>query len=140
MVTKLKFLLSFLKEVENLDIFSLCNEFDKLSLKDNTGASSSSSSTSQSLVQPSSYDYRDTLLRFLRSYTHSHRCQSIINQLRAPFIELPRHYMDSSFKSYDINMGFGFRFLPGLSQFLLQELKMPGSFEKLSFLKRSIIL
>lgn len=138
MVTKMKFLLSFNKEIEYLDIFSLCNEFDKLSLKDNTG--SSSSSTSKSLVQSSSYSYRDTLLSFLRGSTHYQRCQSLINQLRAPFIELPRHYIDSSFKSYDIQMGFGFRFLPGQSQLLLQELKMPESFDKLLFFPRSIIL
>ena len=108
-------MLSLIKDIENLDIFSLCNEFNKLSLEDKTGGSSSSSSTSTSLVQPSSYGYRETLLR--RGSTHDNRCQSIINQLRAPFIELPRHYIDCSFQSYDIYMGFGFRFLPGQSQF-----------------------
>lgn len=133
-----KSLYNFLNEIENLQMFALCKDFDELSLEDNTGGSSSSSS-STSLVQPSSYGYRGTFHPFLRSWAHSLWSQSIIEQLRAPFIELPRHFMDSSsFQSYDIRMGFGFRFLPGQSQFLTQELKLPESFDRLSFLSHSL--
>ena len=128
----------FLYEIENLQMFALCKDFDDLSLEDNTGGSSSSSS-STSLVPPSSYGYRGTFHRFIRSWTHSLWSQSINEQLRAPFIELPRHFMDSSlFQSYDIRMVFGFRFLPGQSQFLIQELKLPESFDRLSFLSHSL--
>jgi hypothetical protein len=35
---------NFLLEIENLQMFSLCKDFDELSLDDNKGASSSSSS------------------------------------------------------------------------------------------------
>lgn len=62
-----KSLYNFLNEIENLQMFALC------------GSSSSSSSTS--LVQPSSYGYRGTFHPFLRSWTHSLWSQSIIEQL-----------------------------------------------------------
>ena len=73
MVGRMKLKFSYLKEIENLNIFSLCKEFEKLSLEDNTAGSSSSTSTS--LVQPSSYS--GSLLRFLLSRTLYHRCKSI---------------------------------------------------------------
>lgn len=125
-----------LSEIENLQVFALCKEFDELSLEDNTGGSSSSSSTSQ--VQPSSYGYRGTFHSFLRSWTHSLWNQPIIEQLRAPFMDLPRHFIESSFQSYNILMGLGFRFLPGQSEFLHHELMLPESFDRLSFLSNSL--
>jgi len=126
----------FLYEIENLQMFALCKDFDDLSLEEG-GSSSSSSSTS--LVPPSSYGYRGTFHRCLRSWTHSLWSQSIIKQLRAPFIELPRNLMDSSsFQSYDIRIGLGFRFHPGQSEFLMQNLKLPESFDRLSFLSNSL--
>ena len=146
----------FLNEIENLQMFSLCKDFDELSLEDGCSSSStslvlssssssstslvlpSSSSSSTSLVQPSSYGYRGSFQSFLRSWTHSLWSQLIIEQLRAPFIELPRHLMDSSFNSYDIFMGLGFRFLPGQFQFLNQELQLPESFERLYLINNSL--
>lgn len=128
----------FLYEIENLQMFALCNDFDELSLEDKTGSSSSSSS-STSQVLPSSYGYRGTIHRFLRSLTHSLLGQSISKQLRAPFIEIPRHYMDSSsLQSYDVRIAIGYRFLPGQSQFLEHELQLPESFDRLSFLCNSL--
>lgn len=125
----------FLSEIENLQMFALCKNFDALSLEDDTGGSSSSSSSTRN-VQPSSYG---TFHPLLRSWTHSLWWnQSIIEQLRAPFIDLPRHLLDSSFQSYNILMGLGFRFLPGQSEFLNQELKLPESFDRLSFLSHSL--
>lgn len=128
---------NFLKEIENLQMFALCKDFEELSLEDDTGSSSSSTSTSQ--VQPSSYGYRGTIHRFLRSWTHSLWSHSISEKLRAPFIEIPRHFMDSSpFESYDIRLGLGFRFLPGQPEFLFQNLMLPESFDRLSFLSNSL--
>lgn len=150
----------FLYEVENQQLFALTKKFDELSLEDYTGGSS----TSQ--VQPSSY--RGTFHRFLRSWTDSLWSPSINEQLRAPFIELPRnslwsqiineqqrtineqqrtpffielpsHLTDpSSSQSYDTPMGLGFRFLPDQSRFLLKEFKLPESFDRLSFLSHSL--
>lgn len=99
----------FLYEIDNLQMFALCKDFDELSLQDDRVGSSSSST---SLVQPSSYGYRGSFLPFFRSLTPSWS-RPFIEQLRAPFIEFPRHLMESSFQSYDIRMGIGFRFLPG---------------------------
>ena len=99
-------------------------------MEDNTGGSSSSSSSSF-------YGYRGTFHRILRSCTNSN-LQSIIEQLRAPFIDIPRHLTDSSFQSYNIIMGLGFRFHPGQSEFLHQELMLPESFDRLSFLSNSL--
>lgn len=129
--------LDFLSEIENLQIFSLCKDFDELSLEDKTGPSSSSSS-STSLVQPSSYGA--TIHRFLRSKTNSQWSHSISELLRAPFIEVPRNLMESSsFKSYDICMGFGLRFSPGhFDEFILHNLKLPVTWERLSFLSNSL--
>lgn len=143
----------FLSDIENLQIFSLCKDFDKLSLEDNTdnteGSSSSSSSTS--LVPHSSYGYRGNFHRFLRSWTHSllrpsislrppiSLSPSIIEKLRAPFIEFTTNLKElSSFLSYDIIMGLGFRFIPGQTQMLLKELKFPESFDRLSFISNSL--
>lgn len=103
-------------------------EYKAPSLEDKTGPSSfSSSSTSQP-----SYSYRDTYHyhRFLECRTHSLFSQSIIDQLRAPFIEISPNWMDSSLvQSYDIKMGLSFRFLPGQPDYLEEELKLPESFD-----------
>lgn len=82
---------------------------------------------------PHGQDEREAMpTAFLPSWTNYHRCKSIINQLRAPFIELPSHYINSLSKTYDIFMCFGFRFIPGHSQFWLNEWKLPDSFERLT--------
>lgn len=135
----------FLSEIENLQMFSLCKEFDNLSLEDNTVGSSSSSSsvvqpTSSSVVQPSSYyGYRSMINRFLHSCRHSLWSKHLIEQIRAPIIEVPHRILSSSlFDSYNIRMGLGFRFVPGQSQFLLKELQLPQSFDRLSFLSDSL--
>lgn len=94
---------NFLCEIENLQMFSLCKEFEELSLED-AGDSSSSKSivkpststskriekslSSMSLVQPLAY--RGDFRHYFSSLTYSFWCQSIIEKLRAPFIEIPR--------------------------------------------------
>ena len=121
----------FLNEVENLQIFSLCKDFDNLSLDDKTGESSSTS-----LVKSG---YRSTFRHFLRSCKNSLLSKSIIEKVQAPFIEFPRHFMDSlSFESYNLYINLGFRFHPGQSNFLLHELKFPNCFDRLSFLSNSL--
>ncbi len=111
--------IQFLSEIENLQMFSLCKEFDNLSLEDNTEGSSSSSS---SVVQPSSYyGYRSMINRFLHSSRHSLWSKHLAEQIRAPIIEVPHRILSSSlFDSYNIRMGLGFRFVPGQSRFLIQ--------------------
>lgn len=118
--------LNFLHEIENLQMFALCKDFDELSLEDNR-------STNQ--VSPSGY--RGNIERFCRYWTHDIFSMTFIEQLRAPFKEVPRGLMDS-FQSYNIRMSLGFRFLPGQPQFLIQELKLPECFDRLSFLSHSL--
>lgn len=97
-----------------------------------------SSSSSSSTSHPS-YSYRDTYHRFLDCRTHSFFSQSIMEQLRAPFIEIPPNLMDSSLvQSYDIKMGLSFRFLPGQPDYLEEELKLPESFDRLTLLCNSL--
>lgn len=131
-----------MKEIEKTEIglFSLCESFEKLSLKDNTAGSSSSSSTG--LVQPSSYGSIDSMVRFMHICRQSTICKSIINRLRAPFIDFPSNYINSLSKAtYDIHMCFGFRFLPGQSELLIKDLKLytlTSSFERLTFLSNAL--
>lgn len=125
---------TFLSEIENLQMFALCKDFDKLSLKDDIGPSQSSTSC----VPSSSYGYRCIIDRFLHSRTHSLWCKSIIEQLRAPFIEFPRNLLSSKSYDNDIKMGIGFRFLPGQTEFLNQEFHLPKSFDRFSFLYNSL--
>lgn len=65
---------------------------------------------------------------------------SIVEKVRAPFIEVPRNIFtdSSSSHSYDLIMGLGFRFLPGQSNFLQHELRLPSSFDRLSFISNSL--
>lgn len=81
-------------------MFALCKDFDKLSLEDNTDSSSS-----QRHVQPLPYG---AFHHFIWSWTHCLWSQSIIKQIRAPFIECPYHILDSSFQLYDIVWGLVF--------------------------------
>lgn len=65
--------------------------------------------------------------------------KSIIEKVQAPFIEFPRHFMDSlSFESYNLYINLGFRFHPGQSNFLINELKFPKCFDRLSLLSNSL--
>lgn len=134
-------LYTFLSEIDNLQMFSLCKDFDELSLEDDRGCSQSSStsclsSSSTSCVPPSSYGYRSIIDRFLRSSTHSHSLwsKSISEQLRAPFIEFPRN----SSMSYDLLMGIGFRFLPGQTNFIQHDFNLPKSFDRLTLISNSL--
>lgn len=61
-----------------------------------------------------------------------------IELLRAPFIEIPNKYQEESLQKYDITLGFGFRFIPGQDDFLMHSLKLPSSFDRLSFLSSSL--
>ena len=108
-----RFWLNFLHEIENLQMFALCKDFDELSLEDDRSKSG----------------YRGNSDRFSRYWTHDIWSVTLIEQLRAPFKEVPRGLMDS-FQSYNIRMSLGFRFLPGQLQFLTQELKLPESFDR----------
>jgi len=76
-----EFFHNFLSEMENLQVFALCKEFDKLSLEGITGGSSSSvpaSSSSTSLVQ----SYRDTMHTFFNNL-HS----NILDHISWPIVE-----------------------------------------------------
>nr|GLL21609.1 unnamed protein product [Ipomoea trifida]GMD87872.1 Protein Ycf2 [Ipomoea batatas]GME06073.1 Protein Ycf2 [Ipomoea batatas]GME19731.1 Protein Ycf2 [Ipomoea batatas] len=125
-----------LSSIDNLKLFDLCKEFGRLSLDENTDDNTGESSSSANQVQPSSYG---SITRFLRSWRHTPWNLSITEQLKAPFIEYPRAYMGSlPSDSCDLTMGFGFRFLPGQSEFLTQDLKLPESFDRLSFIKNTL--
>ena len=110
--------LNFLEEFDKLQIFALCKDFDALSLEDK-GCSFTS------LVQDWSYGYRERFLHHCRSSSLS---RSIIEQLRVPFLELPRYLLDSyRFQSESLRMWINFRFLPGQDRFLHEELQLPKS-------------
>lgn len=120
-----KIIYNIIKEIEKLSIFFLCKQFDDLSL-DDVGSSSNSSNVGSS---------GGNINSFLRSRIHSLWSTSINEQLRAPFIELPRNIINElSLQSYEISMGLGFRFLPGQTDFLGYDLTLPKSFDRLSFI------
>lgn len=135
----------FLCEIENLQMFSLCNDFDKLSLDDKIGGSSSTSTSnttsSTGIVKRSSYTNRDVYNRIVENCRLTVINRAIMEKTHAPFIDIPLSLLNSisyPAEAYDIKMGLGFRFLPGQSEFMLQELKLPESFERLSFIKDSL--
>lgn len=122
----------FLEEYNNLQMFALCNEFNTLSLED------SGLSSSTSLVQNKipSYGYCE---RFLHCCKSTPLRLSIIEHLRAPFLELPRIFLDSfRFQPEKQRIYFSFRFLPGQERFLHNDLQLPKSFDRLSFLSNSL--
>lgn len=147
---------NFLCEIDNLQMFSLCKEFDDLSLEDAGDSSSSKSNVkpstststststskiiekySMSIVKPSAY--RTDIHHYFRSLTYSYWCQSIIDKLRAPFIEIPRKLIDISLNvKHEIYLSLAFRFLPGQSDFIKNSLKLPDSIERLSKLSESL--
>lgn len=156
---------NFLCEIDNLQMFSLCKEFDELSLEDTGGSSSSpsaSTSSSNSIVKPSTskiidkssmsilsvkpsaYPYWTDFNHYFRSLTYSYWCRSIIWKLRAPFKEIPCKLIDISSKHESSNvkpsiyLSLGFRFLPGQSDFIFNILKLPESIERLSRLSDSL--
>lgn len=124
----------FLNDFDNLQIFALCKDFDNLSLDNNTEGSSSTS-----LAQPSSNENRSQYINLLHSLSHSLFSKSISVKLQVPFIEFPRHFIDSlSFKDYDISMNFCYRFQPGHNEFIFNEFKFPKCFDRLSLLSNSL--
>lgn len=124
------FLYHFLQDVESLQIFALCKDFDELSLEDNN---------SRSISNTSPYTYNAIIHSFLRSCTQSIWNRAFCERIRAPFLEFPRHFMDlPAFKSYEIRMALGFRFLPDQKEYLFHELTLPESFDRFSFLSNSL--
>lgn len=136
-------------------MFSLRNKFEELSLEGDSSSSSYSSCFSTIIEPPSSsslypsyprsesvvpsLSYRGPFQRFLGISSESHWSHSIIERLRAPFIELPSNLINSSsLLPYSMNIGLGFRFLPGQPDLLIQEFKLPESFARLSFLSDSL--
>ncbi|KAL0307399.1 UNVERIFIED_CONTAM: hypothetical protein Scaly_2983900 [Sesamum calycinum] len=100
----------FLKDVEDFQIFSLCQEFEDLSIEDKKEGSSEDSSSS---LIPRRFNRDEHRLFYgLGSSLWIH---PFIELLRAPFIEVPKEYIEKSLQKYDISLGFGFRFLPGSS-------------------------
>ena len=116
--------------------------------KDNTPSSSSrSSAPSSSSIVPSSslsYGYLSPIQRMIRLGNQPFFSESISKQVKAPFAELPLHISEFisrsnqslSKKMDDLRMSLGFRFTPGQSNFITDEL--PESFEKLTLIKKSL--
>jgi hypothetical protein len=153
--------IKFLSEIENLQMFSICNDFDNLTLEDKTGASASASASSPSQIQPSSY--RCNIINYLRNKSKNLWSKPIIDKVQAPIIENPSEALPSIIENpseaspsiienpsealpfiearkrqaCEIKMGISFRF-PGQDEFLLQELRLPSSFDKLSFISKCI--
>lgn len=127
-------LLDLLREIDNLQMFALCNDFDNLSLGDSAGGSSTGSSSSQPI-----FGYRDTILDFMRSWKPTPWCGSFIEKVKAPFIEAPSDLINNEqFKSHGIRMEIGYRFLPSHIPYIINEIKLPDSFEHLSLLFNSL--
>lgn len=123
---------------DDFDLFNLCQDFDRLSLEEEDTASASSSKSIVPSVPSSSY--RSSLHRLIRlGGDQPFFNESISRQIKAPFIELPRHIVEYlSHKTYDVRLGLGFRFFPGQSQFLNHELNLSESFDQLVFLRKSL--
>lgn len=142
-------LLDILGEIDNLQMFALCKDFENLSLDDLAGGSSTGgsstegsstggSSTGSSSSQPL-YGYRDTILSFMRSWKPTPWCGSFIEKVKAPFIEAPSNLIDEEqFKSHGIRMEIGYRFLPSHIPYMLKDVKLPESLERLSLLFHSL--
>lgn len=127
-----KLWMRFLSEMSKLQMFSLSNDFD---VEDNTVVSeddTSSSSSSLIKVEPSSSVV--PFHRLSRGITWS---QSIIDQLRAPYVDPPNNKMEL-FHSEGIDMSLGLRFFPGQNRFINTNFKLPYSFDRLSNLSESL--
>ncbi|KAL0302647.1 UNVERIFIED_CONTAM: hypothetical protein Scaly_3025700 [Sesamum calycinum] len=84
-------------------------EFEDLSIEDKKEGSSEDSSSS---LIPRRFNRDEHRLFYgLGSSLWIH---PFIELLRAPFIEVPKEYIEKSLQKYDISLGFGFRFLPGV--------------------------
>lgn len=124
-----------------MQVFALCKHFEDLSLHD---------SSSSSLVKRSTYG--DCIHRFISSLGDSASWIRAINaNLRAPFMELPGHYLKlgdylQPHSTEPVRMCFGFRFDDhgegafdnGQGAFLEQELRLPDTFQRLSFIRQSL--
>lgn len=108
------FWVNFLNGIEDFQVFSLCEHFDSLSLNDTGG----STNRCPRLFYDSGLLYQ--------SFRHSIWIRSINEQLRAPFIELPRHFISSSLSGNlhndeEMRISLGFRFHPGHNEFIINE-------------------
>lgn len=127
----MEFWFDFLEEINNLQMSALCKDFEALSLE-NRGSLSYTS-----LVQNMSDGYRE---RFLHCCRSSPLSQSFIEVLRAYFIDIPRTFLDSLKlkKSDNLRMCFCFRYKPGQDQYIHDDLQLPKSFDRLTFLSNSL--
>lgn len=121
---------NLLTGMDNLQVFSLTEEFGRLSLND-TGQSSNLSLTNRS--------WGGLFQSFLSSVRHSIWNQSINEQLRAPFVEIPRSFIESfqQIQTDSIRIGLGLRIHP--ESFILNEFQMQqSSFNRLSIISDAL--
>ena len=81
------------------------------------------------------------LYRILRRCKQSILNPTIVDNIRTPFIELPRHIFlnDESMQSYDIIFGLGYRF-SGQSDFIIENYTISNSIERFTLLSHSLSL
>lgn len=152
---------SFLREFKELQIFALCKDFDDLSLDDTESSASTSTSTSTSinlseltsniLLNPNillNRGIRSSYLQHLHN-TIAPPLRSVIEPLRAPFVGVSQDYIEAAFAQIEplpsiargvssVSMALGFRFPPGQSTFLLNEIQLPECLDSLSFVCNSL--
>lgn len=109
--------IEFLRELDNLQMFSLCKEFDDLTLEEKEAKVESSST----------------------SIPGSFHSQFISEHLQRPFFEVPRYLIDSlcslspsqsssspSIPWDNLTMGISYHFIPGQNERIHQEINLPG--------------
>jgi hypothetical protein len=111
--------LGFLHALEDMQLFSLCSDFDKLSLDEQVPAESEGTTTK--LYYPASN------LERMRGRLTDHWQRTFIESLRAPFA--PADFLIPA--AHGIKLGVGFRFTPGQQKFLFRELMLPVYLDKL---------
>jgi hypothetical protein len=141
----------FCAELENCDLFSLCHDFEKLSLNESESISPKKCESSSRDVL-SSYE-KLKYNELVNTFNDKLWGKALMSQLRMPFMSIPRHFIVHSLQPailglsklfpphdmHDLKVALGFRFLPGQSSFLNHELNLAtNTLKKFSILGNKI--
>lgn len=143
MFNKFKFLKS-VQAIENLDVFTITNKMKNLSLDDTNTSSSSNLITdvvSRSDVQNTMSMFSSTssiLERFKISSKHSEFTRKVMDLTKEPFMDIPKTVMDLTSNSASYLISLGFRFMPGQSDFLFKNLRLPDTLDGLKGLRNTL--
>lgn len=135
----------FLKAVsaiENLEVFTITKRMANLSLDDQNISNSSNLASSSSSDVPNSlplFSSTSSILeRFKNSSKHSEFTRKVMDLTKSPFMDIPKTVLDLTSNSSSYLLSLGFRFLPGQSDFLFQNLRLPSSLDGLKGLRENL--